>query len=188
MIPNPCVYGAIYSLSVSKKKENDTKYSSEASWTLSQAVEYKSCLKFTIKTSSETSKSRNRLLFLRGLPSIKWLGLIGASYRLDSEPFTCLPHLKSVRGATPNYSLPALPTGSWDILKIPIITIGENKVLPGIGNHLKIQIMRKEARSKIQEHHHLLRKNNRIPVPSSLVREIAILDHSCFALEQRIWV
>ncbi|KAI0183806.1 hypothetical protein EV127DRAFT_376072 [Xylaria flabelliformis] len=169
-------------------KEDDAKHSTEARWTLSKAVEYESCLKLVIKTSSETSKSRSRLLFLRGFPSVEWLGLIGARYRVDSELFMRFLHFKPGKDATPNYSLPALPTASWNILEIPIITIGEKKVLPGIGDQSEIQNMRKEARSKLQEHHHLLRGNDGVPVASSIVREVTILDHSCFALEQRIWI
>ncbi|UKZ50394.1 hypothetical protein TrVGV298_004654 [Trichoderma virens] len=47
--------------------------------------------------------------------------------------------------------------------------------------------MRKEASSKVQEHHDHLRGYD-IAVASSIVRDVAIIDHSCFALEQRIWI
>ncbi|KAF3070234.1 hypothetical protein CFAM422_006590 [Trichoderma lentiforme] len=159
----------------------------EKVWTLSCAIEYESCFDFANKTDSETFKSLGRLLFLRGFPSAEWLSLIGAKYKVDSEFFMRFLHFKPAKGTTVNYSLPALPAATWNILELPIITIGERKVLPGFVHQADIDNMRKEARLKIQEHHDLLR-GHEITVASSIVRDVAIIDHNSFALEQCIWI
>ncbi|KID59429.1 Mg2+ transporter protein, CorA-like/Zinc transport protein ZntB, partial [Metarhizium brunneum ARSEF 3297] len=160
----------------------------EARWTLNKAVKYESCLDFVTKTNSETSKSLSRLLFLRGFPSAEWLGVIGARYRIDSEFFMRFLHFKPARDTTPNYSLPALPAATWNILEFLIVTIGERKVLPGLVDQSTINTMRKEAGLQLQVHHDLLRGNDGVAVASSVVRDISIIDHSCFALEQCIWI
>lgn len=170
-------------------KEDDAKLAqSETRRTLNKAVEYGSCFDFVSKTSSETSKSLGRLIFLRGFPSVEWLGLIGARYRIDPEFFMRFLHFKPAKDTTVNYSLPALPAATWNILELPIITIGERKVLPGLVDQAEINNMRREARSKLQEHHDLLGGHDEITVASSVVRDVAIIDHSCFALEQCIWI
>ena len=140
------------------------------------------------KTSSETSKPLGRLLFLRGFPSVEWLGLIGARYKIDPEFFMRFLHFKSTKDTIVNYSLPALPAATWNILELPIITIGERKILLGVVNQAEIDNMRREARSKLQEYHDLLRGHDEIIVGSSVVRDVAIIDHSCFALEHCIWI
>ncbi|KAK9445103.1 Mg2+ transporter protein, CorA-like/Zinc transport protein ZntB [Metarhizium brunneum] len=169
--------------------EDDSKAAqNEARWTLNKAVKYESCLDFVTKTNSETSKSLSRLLFLRGFPSAEWLGVIDARYRIDSEFFMRFLHFKPARDTTPNYSLPALPAETWNILELPIVTIGERKVLPGLVDQSTINTMRKEAGLQLQVHHDLLRGNDGVVVASSVVRDISIIDHSCFALEQCIWI
>jgi len=156
--------------------------------TLNNAVDYGSCFDFVSRTSSETSKSLGRLLFLRGFPSVEWLGVIGARYRIDPEFFMRFLNFKPPRDTAINYSLPALPAATWNIFELPVITIGERRVLPGLVDQAEIDNMRREARSKLQEHHDLLRGYNKITVASSVVRDVAIIDHSCFALEQCIWI
>ncbi|KAK8915425.1 hypothetical protein VCV18_010973 [Metarhizium anisopliae] len=160
----------------------------EARWTLNKAVKYESCLDFVTKTNSETSKSLSRLLFLRGFPSAEWLGVIGARYRIDSEFFMRFLHFKPARDTTPNHSLPALPAATWNILELPIVTIGERKVLPGLVDQSTINTMRKEAGLQFQVHHDLLRGNDGVAVASSVGRDTSMIDHSCFALEQCIWI
>ena len=97
-------------------------------------------------------------------------------------------HFKLGRDSMVNYSLPALPAATWNILELPIITIGERKVLSGLVDQAEIDNMRREARFKLQKHHDFLRGNDETTVASSVVRDIAIIDHSCFTLEQCVWI
>lgn len=173
---------------VSDKEDDRKPNQSEAKSDAISAEEYISCKDFVTKISSEKSKPLGRLLFLRGFPSVEWLGLIGAKYRVDPEFFMRFLHFIPHQEAAINYSLPPVPAATWNILELPIITIGERKVLPGMVDQIEINNMRKEARQKLQRHHDLLRAHENISVASSVVRNVSIIDHSCFALEQCIWV
>lgn len=143
---------------------------------------------FVSKTSRAESTAPCRLLFLRGYPSPEWLGLIGARHMVDPEFFVRFLHFKPAKDAAFNNSFPALPASTWNLLELPVITIGERKAFHGLADQVKIDNMRRETRSKIQRHHDSLRGTSNVDVASSVVRGVAILDHSCFALEQRIWI
>ncbi|KAH8660512.1 hypothetical protein BX600DRAFT_438725 [Xylariales sp. PMI_506] len=161
---------------------------SEAKWVLNKAVEYESCLDFVVKTKSETSKSPSRLLFLRGVPSVEWLGIIGTKYKIDPEFFMRFLHFKFATNIFTNYSLPALPAATWNILELPIITTGRRKVVLGPLKQIEVDAMRREVKSNLQAHHDRLQENSELAVASSVVRDISIIDHIYFALEQRIWI
>lgn len=105
---------------------------------------------------------------------------------IDSEFFMRFLHFNAAKDAMANYSLPALPATTWNMLELPVVSIGERK--HAFVDQAEIDDMRRQARTKLQKHHRRLRCHTAIPVASSVIRDVAILDQSSFALEQRIWI
>lgn len=170
------------------KKSIERTSSADGSWILNDAEDYISCNDFVRKTGSGDLKSASRLLFLRGYPTPEWLGLIGARFKIDPEFFVRFMHFKPAKDGINNYTLPALPAASWNLLELPVISIGERRAFHGLVNQAEVDVMRKEAKTRMHKHHEHLNGHTGVTAGSSVVREVAIFDHGCFALEQRIWI
>lgn len=126
-----------------------------------------------------------QLLFLRGFASPEWLRLIGCSYRIDPEFFR--RHLDFIRLKEDHFDLPNLPSVSYNIVTLPLMTIGTRdcrklSVRRGCGDFIEPE--RKRAIARMRTYLSQMTKEAR--VGQSIIRNYLIFDEKYIAIEQQL--
>lgn len=136
----------------------------------------------------EYSTPGSCIIFLRGYMTSPWINAIGARHMIDPE-FFCR-HLDFRPGGhnTNNFSIPPLPSTSWHLIELPIITIGAKTTPSGTLGLGGIEQMRRIGAEALETHHHQISKlsSSGMAVGDSMVRQFYIFDETHYAIEQRI--
>lgn len=117
-----------------------------------------------------------------------WLSSIGAKYNVDPEYFCRHLDFRPADDNSNTFSLPALPSSSWDMIQLPIITIGAKYTAKVSMNFDVIEGLRKKGREALAEHHHRITRlsSSGMTAGDSMIRDYLVFDETHFAIEQRI--
>jgi len=124
----------------------------------------------------------SRIIFLRGFMSAAWLNNIGARYFVDPEYFCRHLDFRPADDNSNNFSIPALPSSSWHLIELPIMTIGTFKARDSV------EQMRAKGIAAVGRHHQAISKLalSGMSVGESMIRDFYVFDEAHFAIEQRI--
>lgn len=140
------------------------------------------------------SQSRNgpqsHIIFLRGYLSAAWIKNIGGGYFVDPEFFRRHLDFRPANDSSNNFSTPALPSTSWYLMELPIITIGMRSGPRGPLRMEKIEELRKQGAEALERHHGQIAElsSSRMTEGESMIRDFYVFDETHFAVEQRISV
>jgi hypothetical protein len=128
------------------------------------------------------------MVFLRGYMTADWLNSIGAKYRVDPEYFCRHLDFRPPCENSNNFSIPALPSSSWHLIQLPILTIGVKDSAKGSIDFDAIETLRKKGREAFSDHHHRITRlsSSGMTIGDSMVRDYLLFDNTHFAIEQRI--
>lgn len=138
--------------------------------------------------SSKPAGKTHSILFLRGLPSSRWLSSIGARYRVDPEFFQRHLDFWSTTGRLNYFPLPSLHSASENLLELCYVSIGRRgrggtRITPKQTNASR------HASEKAMSHYiHNLSStlDSGCALGTSIVRNFDFQDENHFAIEQRI--
>jgi hypothetical protein len=86
------------------------------------------------------------------------------------------------------FSLPALPSGGWNLLELPIISIGKREEKYHSKVQDEIDTMRNKSATAVRTYHNVLYDRDDGVVGSSVARDLCVFDHALFAIEQKITI
>lgn len=137
---------------------------------------------------SSPEKYQGSMIFLRGYMTADWLNSIGAKYNVDPEYFCRHLDFRPADDNSNNFSLPALPSSSWHLIQLPILTIGAKYTAKGSMNFDIIEGLRRKGREVLAEHHHRITRlsSSGMTGGDSMIRDYLVFDETHFAIEQRI--
>lgn len=129
---------------------------------------------------------RNQLLFLRGYPSREWLNLLGCKYHVDPEFFRRHFDFRSPTDGSNNFSTPSLPSASWHLIKLPMMTVGCRNMLAKKYRQSDIRHLRMEDTRDMENYLHKLNRGSEINTGDAVIRQFWTIDETHFAIEQRV--
>ena len=134
------------------------------------------------------SRPQSCIIFLRGFMSPAWINNIGSRYFIDPEFFCRHLDFRPTDDNSNNFSIPALPSSSWHLIELPVITIGTRMAHKGATWVEKVEMLRREGVEALASHHHRIAKlsSSGMAVGDSMVRGFYVFDETHFAIEQRI--
>ena len=162
--------------------------SRSSKWQLRRPKHFQSCQDFAQHPIPPRSQSPGQVFFLRGFPSPEWLGLIGCTYRVDPEFFNRFLDLRSAHDRSNYFSVPSLPSNGWNIIDLSLITLGIRNSTTMIGQPFDLVAMRADCNAALLDGHNHVLRGGHVPVGSTLIRNLNVLDETHFAIEQRISV
>ncbi|KAI1669666.1 CorA/Zinc transport protein ZntB [Pyrenophora tritici-repentis] len=133
-------------------------------------------------------EDRSRLVFLRGFMSATWINTIGARYLVDPEFFCRHLDFKPADDIDNMFSSPPLPSASWHLIQLPIMTVGARNTNTGLICLEDLEKLRCDGRKKLIAHHKAINRLARsgMSLGESMVRDYHVFDETHFAFEQRI--
>jgi hypothetical protein len=120
--------------------------------------------------------------------SAAWINNIGARCIIDPKFFSRHLDFLPADNSSNNFSVPALPSSSWHLMELPLITLG-TWVAPRRPMQLGgIEELERESAGALSSHHHEIAKlsSSGMTTGNSMMREIYIFDETHFAIEQRV--
>lgn len=128
---------------------------------------------------------QSSIVLMRGFMSATWINNIGGRFVVDPE-FFCR-HLDTRRSDENfyNFSTPALPSTSWHLIELPVISLGTWLGQRGPIQQDKIEALRKYGKVSLADHHHKL-STSCMALGDSIVRDYQVFDEAHWAIEQRI--
>lgn len=151
-------------------------------------IHFMNCRHFADFNPWETQDGQNQLLFLRGYPSGEWLRLIGSKYHVDPEFFSRHMDFGLTEDRLNNFSLPPLPSSSWHLMRLHIMTIGFRDTLARKYRQDDIDSLRRDGNNQMENYNHQLTLGSNFEVGDSIVRNYSTLDETHFSIEQRVSV
>lgn len=137
-------------------------------------------------SSTETLR---QIVFLKGYPSREWILALGAKYEVDPEFFSRhMDFRKSRSSLAPSYSVPALPSTSWHMMRLPCMTIGTRDGQQIRGNAANILRARRQAEMSMERYVNELVRGVNFRTGDSIIRDYHLLDERNFVLEQLLTV
>ncbi|KAK3294428.1 uncharacterized protein B0H64DRAFT_433593 [Chaetomium fimeti] len=127
------------------------------------------------------------LLFLRGYPSPNWVGTIGGTHLADPEMFSRWFDFRSMDSSVHSFSQSSLPSLSWNLIELPITTLGSLDSMISLPTQDHLDDARREWAAGLRSYHTKLGVH--VPaVGTSLIRGIQLFDEFHYAVEQRITI
>ena len=128
------------------------------------------------------------LVFMRGFMSPAWIRSIGSRYVVDPEFFCRHLDFRSRDDASNTFSTPALPSSSWHLIEVPVISIGTRMGPKGSNGALKTSELREEGAEALATHHHRIARlsSSGMALGESMYRDLYVFDETHFAVQQRI--
>lgn len=84
-----------------------------------------------------------------------WLNTVGAFHKVDPEFFRRHLHFTLTANIVDNFSAPALSSSSWNLIELPVITLGRRFAAYRVSMRAKeIEELRKGAAKAMECHHH----------------------------------
>jgi hypothetical protein len=120
--------------------------------------------------------------------SADWINTIGAKYLIDPEYFCRHLKFRSVDDVSNTYSIPPLPSASWHLIQLPVMTAcARDAFRTSTQTEALLRIREKGAKS-LAAHQREIRNllQSQLDVGKSMVREFHVLDETHYVLEQRI--
>lgn len=161
-----------------KPIENDREHNNGISFT--------TCSEFAAVEPPGPNDFQSQIMFLRGYPSPQWLRLIGSKYHVDPEFFARHMDFRTTWDKSNNFSFPSLPSSSWHLIDLPVITIGYRDVATKQYEQDEIHAMRKSEEIAMENYCHQLCTGAGLKCGNSIVRKYYSLDETHFVIEQRI--
>jgi hypothetical protein len=133
-------------------------------------------------------RSQSSIVFLRGYMSATWINNVGSRYMIDPEFFCRHLDFRPADDNSNNFSVPALPSSSWHLIELPVITLGTRRASKGATQLDKIEELRIESNVALSNHHHQISKlaSSGMVTGKSMVRRVYVFDETHFAIEQQI--
>ena len=85
------------------------------------------------QSTSSRPRSQSCIIFLRGFMIAAWINQIGAYHVVDPEFFCRHLDFQPADDNSNDFSLPALPSASWHLIELPVITVGTRRAHKGVG-------------------------------------------------------
>lgn len=135
-------------------------------------------------------KPQSCIVFMRGWLTTDWINNIGARHVVDPEFWARHLDFRPADDNSNNFSVPALPSTSWHLMELPVITIGTRRTQKGETDLEKIANLRAQAANALKEHHHQVSKlaSSGMSVGDSMIRDFHVFDETHVAVEQKISV
>ncbi|KAK3328637.1 hypothetical protein B0T19DRAFT_196272 [Cercophora scortea] len=136
----------------------------------------------------QQTKPLSSIVFLRGYMTAAWINAVGARFVVDPEFFCRHLDFRQPDDSVNNFSTPALPSSSWHLIELPVITIGTRTRPKGPMQLDRIEELRKEGAQALAGHHDRIAKlsSSDMATGESMVRDFYVFDETHFAIEQRI--
>lgn len=153
-----------------------------------RSIPFTDAQSFFRDTASHDAASDSCILFLRGFMTANWINNVGARYVVDPELFCRHLDFRPSNDSSNNFSTPTLPSSSWHLIELPVITIGTRVTHKGPMRLENIELLRKESSEALDNHHHNISKlsSSSMNMGESMLREFYVFDETHFAMEQRI--
>lgn len=130
-----------------------------------------------------------QIVFLRGYPSHDWILALGAKYEVDPEFFSRHMDFRQSRTSlAPSYSIPALPSTSWHMMRLPCMTIGTRDGAQARGNADNITRLRTQSETSMERYVTELVRGGQFRTGDSVIRRYHLLDERNFVLEQLLTI
>jgi hypothetical protein len=135
-------------------------------------------------------KPQSCIVFMRGWLTMNWINNIGARHVVDPEFWARHLDFRPADDNSNNFSVPPLPSTSWHLMALPVITIGTRRTQKGKTDLEKIANLRAQAANALKEHHHQVSKlaSSGMSLGDSMIRDFHVFDETHFAVEQKISV
>jgi hypothetical protein len=157
-------------------------------WRLKAPCHFKNPQTYANSVANTQSVTPGRILLLRGHPTPAWLGTIGSSHLVDPEFFRRWLEFSHADDRRNKFSLPTLPSGGWNLLELPIISIGKREENYPFKVQDEIDTVRSESATAVRTYHNGLYDRDDGVVGSSVARDLCVFDHALFAIEQKITI
>lgn len=141
-----------------------------------------------VAVAPKSSEKSHNILFLRGLPSSRWLSSIGGKHRVDPEYFQRHLDFWSTTGQVDYFPHPSLPSASENLIQLCYVTIGQMGS-PGTRSTPDEATAARNASEKAMGRYiHNLNSSldSGRALGTSIVRNFDFQDGTHFAIEQRI--
>ncbi|KAL8731033.1 MAG: hypothetical protein Q9166_003684 [cf. Caloplaca sp. 2 TL-2023] len=141
-----------------------------------------------IEPSSTSDERSHSILFLRGLPSSRWLSSIGSKYRVDPEFFQRHLDFWSTTGRLDYFPLPSLRSSSENLIELCYVSIGQKESIGAKGTPEENDASRQACDKAMDNYTHNLNVSldSGCGLGTSIVRNFDFQDETHFAIEQRI--
>jgi hypothetical protein len=157
-------------------------------WRLKAPCHFNNPQTYASFVASTQSVTPGRIILLRGHPTPAWLGTIGALHLVDPEFFRRWLEFSYADDRRNKFSLPTLPSGGWNLLELPIISIGKREENYHCKVQDEIEIVRNASATAVRTYHNGLYDRDDGVVGSSVARDLSVFDHALFAIEQKITI
>jgi hypothetical protein len=127
-----------------------------------------------------------RILFLKGLPSPKWLNSIGSMCQVDPEFFQRHLEFRSTVGRPDYFPYPSLPSSSSNIINLQLTTIGSRETFERSHDQEEVDLLRQDSAKTMDDYLHRLRTRVDCKTGDSIVRRFFIHDETHLSLEQNV--
>lgn len=133
-------------------------------------------------------KPHSCIVFMHGWLTRDWINHIGARHVVDPEFWARHLDVRPADDSSNNFSVPALPSTSWHLMELPVITIGTRRTQKGETDLARIANLRAQAANALKEHHHQVSKlaSSGMSVGDSIIRDFHVFDETHVAVEQKI--
>ncbi|KAM3518351.1 hypothetical protein MY4038_010120 [Beauveria bassiana] len=154
-------------------------------WRLQDGITFETCDEFHQYADPSQAESPGQILLLTGYLSLEWLGSIGSRYRVDSEFFNRFLVFRSINDRLSCFSVPPLPSSEWNLIKLSLLTIG---LRTSYNPQFSTRTIREDTSNVLAEKHHQIQAGAKVPVGTTVIRNISVLDEMNFAIEQHIFI
>lgn len=162
--------------------------SASAKWRLKDPLHFNSHQAYADTEVDHETNTSPSIFVLRGHPSPEWLGTIGSVQLVDPEYFCRWLEFPYAAGRLNEFSLPVLPTVGWNILELPMVSIGARGALHAVEIQQNIAATRVSSAAAVRDHHNLLYSQDDGQTGSSVARDLYVFDQNLFAIEQKITI
>lgn len=167
---------------------NTTPQTAPTKWRLREPLHFNNHQAYADADVDPEANTTARIFVLRGHPSPDWLGTVGSVQLVDPEYFCRWLDFPYAVDRLNEFSLPALPTVGWNILELPLISIGNRDGSYSLERQDDIDAARVNSAAAIRNHHNLLHGQDDSQIGSSVARDLYVFDHNLFAIEQKITI
>ncbi|KAM4057225.1 corA-like Mg2+ transporter protein [Hirsutella rhossiliensis] len=139
-------------------------------------------------TERQNGEPQSCIVFMRGFMSAAWINSVGARYVVDPEFFCRHLDFRPPDDNSNNFSIPALPSSSWYLIELPVMTIGTRMAARGPLRLDRLADLRRQGVEALTDHRYEISKlsSTKMTVGESMVRNFYVFDEMHFAVEQRI--
>lgn len=145
-------------------------------------------LQDTFSAKHNASVNEATILFMRGHQPPECLTRIGANFNIN--PYFFLRHLEYWWSSRPLklFSSPYLPSASYGILRLKMITLGEREEKGSWGSSPQIQTLRAKSESSMTNYLHDVTREYMLNSGDSIVRTFNVHSTRYFSIEQEVTV